>query len=1015
MQLTRPFTASLRKTLAHVHFFHFSFFWQLAFATQEDLASGTGSSLAQTRFAQPHHPTNKSLQQSSIRAPVHLNPALAGGGRFVDFAPPIFHEHEGYNFSDSQEEEEEEEEEDQSEGSFEGGSAEDLQTDTGIGFDEDEIDENEGQSGEGDNEDMEEAGDESEHHEPLVYTENPNNIVQGHPHMHFVQDARQINAPSDDERVLQPISNHNRASQAQQQVALGVGRPAQVQAAHSPSEPNQQWQPQQQQQSLIRKQSIDEQLRMEKENQERQSSNTPPRLIRPANQRSPSSSSSSTHSARLLPFLDSTGEITPTGYTSSDTLTNGNIAETRKISLTPRIARDTSVESNLSERALSPTPSDYSTSIQQQQQQQTRAPFRNISNVSSAPSASTTDHSDLPKTSNESLTHPDMGKNANYANNEHLRRGSAGSVTTASSTVSSLSTSKEKDSHKRAGSPAATEVTKEPKKKRSTGILGGLFSRGKKDKEKDKEKDKDKKQDKKASSVSSASNSPIPSDSRKGSMSTLASEDDRISTNSSPAPQSPERTINTQGFGGGNAKNQQRRADDHHRDEMFGTDAALRQQQVEAQNAMYHQYGIHARAPGDVTNTSTFSATRSPSSSSHQQYQQPQQQQTSTSGMSLSPSSASMLSGLGNSQSGHNASGKRRPGSLINSPHMFGSGPNGGEVPVLNVLRVFAGENIISEATFKTVLLNETTMTEDLVKQVMQRFRLTPPPDSISPDGTPSTANIMAEYYLTAKEVSGDETWLEMGQKPLTVFEYLSKANPGAGLPSVKRSSVGSINSIASNLSLNPAIEKLRMSDFSDDSVVKLFLNKRTPDISIISRSHGHGGTGERTSQDSLSINPNRLSATGSIVDKGPAPGMPSSPMLRFAVKVVIHSQDLPDSMVFDPSSPAIIPKSALLERQSIRSSLSQSQQSNLVSSSSTREKIIYFPRNANVSEVLETALDRFGIVEGVVDGGDEVEDKLSKRRSITRIRYCLAMRFSEQHGGEGESKPYALACVQKR
>ena len=62
----------------------------------------------------------------------------------------------------------------------------------------------------------------------------------------------------------------------------------------------------------------------------------------------------------------------------------------------------------------------------------------------------------------------------------------------------------------------------------------------------------------------------------------------------------------------------------------------------------------------------------------------------------------------------------------------------------------------------------------------------------------------------------------------------------------------------------------------------------------------------------------------------------------------------------------------------------------------SFREKIIFFPRNANVSEALETALDRFGIVEGVVDGGDNVEDKMAKRRSV-RIRYCLTARTEDQ------------------
>ena len=47
-------------------------------------------------------------------------------------------------------------------------------------------------------------------------------------------------------------------------------------------------------------------------------------------------------------------------------------------------------------------------------------------------------------------------------------------------------------------------------------------------------------------------------------------------------------------------------------------------------------------------------------------------------------------------------------------------------------------------------------------------------------------------------------------------------------LPRVKRSSVGSISSLASNLSMHPAIRRLPMNDFADDSAVKFYLNRRT-------------------------------------------------------------------------------------------------------------------------------------------------------------------------------------------
>lgn len=54
--------------------------------------------------------------------------------------------------------------------------------------------------------------------------------------------------------------------------------------------------------------------------------------------------------------------------------------------------------------------------------------------------------------------------------------------------------------------------------------------------------------------------------------------------------------------------------------------------------------------------------------------------------------------------------------------------------------------------------------------------------------------------------------------------------------------------------------------------------------------------------------------------------------------------------------------------------------------------KLFTVPRNANVVDVIEQGLERFGVQEGVVDGGDEVEDKVGKRRSMTRVRYCLGV-----------------------
>ena len=116
-----------------------------------------------------------------------------------------------------------------------------------------------------------------------------------------------------------------------------------------------------------------------------------------------------------------------------------------------------------------------------------------------------------------------------------------------------------------------------------------------------------------------------------------------------------------------------------------------------------------------------------------------------------------------------------------------------------------------------------------------------------------------------------------------------------------------------------------------------------------------------------------------------------TSPSYRFALQLSIHPEDLPDDMVFDPLTEAIVFKHTLRDRQS-------SALSSPGISTSQRRKVFYFPKNATVAEVIERGLERFGIIEGVVDGGDEIEDKQTKRRSSTRVRYCLSVDI----GGKG-------------
>ncbi|RXW15844.1 hypothetical protein EST38_g10014 [Candolleomyces aberdarensis] len=335
---------------------------------------------------------------------------------------------------------------------------------------------------------------------------------------------------------------------------------------------------------------------------------------------------------------------------------------------------------------------------------------------------------------------------------------------------------------------------------------------------------------------------------------------------------------------------------------------------------------------------------------------------------------------------------RQRPGSLILSPTTMDGGPG---VPELSVVRVFAGKNLQTEATFKTVLLNASTSSGDLVRQAIQRFRL--------PAG--EDAN---DYYLTIKQVEGGaQAVLEPEEHPLAVFEHLvveSYMDRDEMLPpKVKRSSVGSISSVVSNLSMHPAIEKLQMNDFTDDSAVKFYLNRKGEegqddsstghegDETLIAESAvSHGGEfGDVVASPSTRTFPGGMNVTSDRF---------TSPSFRFPLQLVIYPVDLPDDMVFHPTTEAIVFKDTL--RESNASTIT----SPTTVSSQLRRKVFIFPKNVTVAEVIELGLERFGILEGVVDGGDEIEDKYSKRRSSSRVRYGLVIDTGD--GRERELSP---------
>jgi hypothetical protein len=331
-----------------------------------------------------------------------------------------------------------------------------------------------------------------------------------------------------------------------------------------------------------------------------------------------------------------------------------------------------------------------------------------------------------------------------------------------------------------------------------------------------------------------------------------------------------------------------------------------------------------------------------------------------------------------------------RPGSLILAPSTTDG--QGVGVPDLSVVRIFAGKHVQTEATFKTVLLNNSTISSDLVKQALQRFRLPAGEDA-------------SQYYLSMKQVEGSFAILRPEERPLGVFESLVEA--AMELPRVKRSSVGSISSVSSNLSMHPAIKKLAMNDFTDDSAVKFYLNRRL-------------GEGETESLDGLGEEDVTLIAEGSVTEEprsqylaasptSPAQDRFSTPGVRFSMQVYIYPDDLPDDMAFDTQTEAIVFKDTLRDRPQSEVSMSSGV------SLSCRRKVFIFPKNITVAEVIEIGLERFGIVEGVVDGGDEIEDKSLKRRSSSRVRYALHVEVGGKCKDPSSSLSYPHAHMRSK
>ena len=615
------------------------------------------------------------------------------------------------------------------------------------------------------------------------------------------------------------------------------------------------------------------------------------------------------------------------------TMDPAQVTETRKLSMTPPVARSAEYDASAQSGPLLPS------AIMQQQSDERKRTREEIEALEEA-----------------------ARKKANLNAGRPASAASQGKVTSTVTIGDSGSTGKVGGGKLRKERDRGNDTTDDEggkdkdKKKKSGGVFGGLFGR-----KKDKDKSKDKSDTASAASVDS-----LTRESEESGRS-------RSSPLTSPEVSSPVTA---------NARQQQQQAimmQKNSTDPKRTLQPVASPPQSETQSPQASP--SQENASGQIQLSQHVSQLRQRDQQQQALYQQylnrspatPPEAQPS---YGLQSASAVMqgsmsFSSSASSTSGLSAGGSRpRPGSLVLSPTtMDGQGVG---LPDLSVVRVFAGDHLQTEATFKTVLLNSSTTASDLVRQAIQRFRLPAGEDE-------------QEYYLTIKQVEGSSAVLRPEEKPLGVFESLVEA--ALELPKVKRSSVGSISSVASNLSMHPAIKKLSMNDFTDDSQVKFYLNRR----SRVDDSIGEEGDDTLLAE---SVDGDNESARGrgqflAVSTSGGNTVPPerfSSPSFRFGLQLVIYPDDLPDDMVFDPQTEAIVFKNTLRNRP----------QANQVPSpginQSFRKKIFVFPKNITVAEVIEQGLDRFGIPEGVVDGGDEIEDKLTKRRSSSRVRYGLAV-----------------------
>ncbi|KAL4401854.1 hypothetical protein ACI68E_001505 [Malassezia pachydermatis] len=283
-----------------------------------------------------------------------------------------------------------------------------------------------------------------------------------------------------------------------------------------------------------------------------------------------------------------------------------------------------------------------------------------------------------------------------------------------------------------------------------------------------------------------------------------------------------------------------------------------------------------------------------------------------------------------------------------------------GTEKTFTVVRLFAGDTIQSDATFKTVLLSPTTTASELLRQAMQRFHLTEDEN---------------DYAVVLRHADGDEQTLESSAYPLQMLEALADH-----MGNTSHNDSSQHDSVTSLMSLVDTSSSRIMFDYSDDRYGKLFLVRRTSSLDDVDKLLAS------TPALTAMLSPSAPVTSPTKAKMAPSPSTPaaapaSDTLLRFTVQLALDAPDLPEGLYFDATSGVPMRGSPPPDQAP---SLSQT-------------RLLQLVKNATVAEVIEAGLEAFQVPDAVVDGGDDVEARAWHGRPRAKYRLVAQSGTNEQ------------------